>query len=155
MLEGSRTVTITTSSPAETEALAARLARALAAGDVVTVSGELGSGKTTFVRGACRALGVTRAVTSPTFTIGHRYEAEPDVSHLDLYRMAELQPEEWGDLEPYFEGAIAFVEWPEAGAGWLPPARVAVTLRHVDPEHRTIALASSDEGLLASISTEC
>src|SRR3954454_21934900 len=117
-------VRIETSSPEETEAVGALLARLLAPGDVVTISGELGSGKTTLVRGAARALGVTRAVTSPTFTIGHRYDADPDVSHLDLYRMAHMSPEEWGDLEPYFAGAIAFVEWPEAGKGWLPPARV-------------------------------
>ena len=148
-------VRITTASPGETEAVAARLARALRAGDVVTVSGELGSGKTTFVRGAARALGVTRAVTSPTFTIGHRYEADPDVSHLDLYRLARLSPEEWGDLEPYFAGAIAFVEWPEAGEGWLPPARAAVRLGHVDPEHRSIELESSDPGLLVSIGAGC
>jgi len=63
----------TSSSPAETEALAARVAERLRPGDVVTVSGELGSGKTTFVRGACRALGVSSPVTSPTYTIGRRY----------------------------------------------------------------------------------
>jgi tRNA threonylcarbamoyladenosine biosynthesis protein TsaE len=148
-------VRIVSSSPAETEALGARLARLLDPGDVVTISGELGTGKSTLVRGAARALGVTRAVTSPTFTIGHRYDADPDVSHLDLYRMTHLSPEEWGDLEPYFAGAIAFVEWPEAGAGWLPPARVAVTLGHVDPDHRTIELDSADEKLLASIDTAC
>jgi tRNA threonylcarbamoyladenosine biosynthesis protein TsaE len=142
---------IVTSSPAETESVAARLARLLAPGDVVTVSGDLGSGKTTFVRGAARALGVTRPVTSPTFTIGHRYDADPDVSHLDLYRMAQMSPEEWGDLEPYFAGAIAFVEWPEAGEGWLPPARVAVRLGHVDPAHRSIELESCEKDLLDSI----
>jgi tRNA threonylcarbamoyladenosine biosynthesis protein TsaE len=120
-------------------------------GDVVTISGELGAGKTTFVRGAARALGVTRAVTSPTFTIGHRYEGEVDVSHLDLYRMAQRSPEEWGDLEPYFAGAIAFVEWPEAGAGWLPPARVAARLGHVDPTHRWVELDSAEKSLLDSI----
>ena len=145
---------LTTSSPEETEAVAARLARALSPGDVVTVSGELGSGKTTFVRGAARALGVTRAVTSPTFTIGHRYEARPDVSHLDLYRLRDVSPEEWGDLEPYFVDAIAFVEWPEAAAGWLPPVRAAVRLGHVDPTHRTIEIESSQQGLLDSIISE-
>ena len=62
--------------------------RCLRAGDVVTVSGELGAGKTTFVRGACRALGVDRPVTSPTYTIGHRYDAPVPVAHLDLYRLA-------------------------------------------------------------------
>jgi tRNA threonylcarbamoyladenosine biosynthesis protein TsaE len=102
-----------------------------------------------------RALGVTRAVTSPTFTIGHRYAGDVDVSHLDLYRMAHLSPEEWGDLEPYFADAIAFVEWPDAGAGWLPTARVAVALAHVDPERRAIELSSADESLLASIGSAC
>ena len=98
-------------------------------GDVVTVSGELGSGKTTFVRGACRALGVARAVTSPTYTIGHRYHGERgEVSHLDLYRFDGRSAAEWGDLEPYFDDAIAFVEWPEAGAGVLPAPRFARAL---------------------------
>jgi tRNA threonylcarbamoyladenosine biosynthesis protein TsaE len=114
----------------ETEEIAARLARQLVPGDVVTVSGELGAGKTTFVRGACRALGVTAPVTSPTYTIGHRYEGDPDVSHLDLYRFTGVSSAEWGDLEPYFEDAIVFVEWPEAGAGGLPPVRAAVRIEH-------------------------
>ena len=106
------------SSAGETEELAARLARELVVGDVVGVSGELGSGKTTFVRGACRALGVTAPVTSPTYTIGHRYDGDPDVSHLDLYRFTGVSAAEWGDLEPYFDDAIVFVEWPEAaGSG--------------------------------------
>ena len=113
-------VELASSSPEETEAIAARLAAGLGPGDVVTVSGELGAGKTTFVRGACRALGVTGPVTSPTFTIGHRYEGRVAVSHLDLYRFASVSPAEWGDLEPYFEDAICFVEWPEAGAAALP-----------------------------------
>ena len=135
-------------SPAETEALAAALARELHAGDVVTVSGELGSGKTTFVRGACRALGITVPVTSPTFTIGHRYPNEPDVSHLDLYRFQGFSAAEWGDLEPYFEAAICFVEWPEAAAGALRPVRVEVRLSHVDPAHRLIRLESQEPSLL-------
>src|SRR5438132_2925405 len=120
-----------TSSAEETEALAAELAVRLAPGDVVTVSGELGSGKTTFVRGACQALGVRERVTSPTYTIGHRYHGtRGEVSHLDLYRFEGVSAAEWGDLEPYFEDAIAFVEWPEAGEGVLPPPRFAVRLRH-------------------------
>jgi tRNA threonylcarbamoyladenosine biosynthesis protein TsaE len=148
-------VRIETSSPEETEAIAARLARLLVAGDVVTISGDLGAGKTTFVRGAARALGVTRAVTSPTFTIAHRYDGDPAVSHLDLYRLAQMQPEEWGDLEPYFADSIAFVEWPEAGEGWLPAARVRVALAHVDPTHRTVELASEDGALLDTIAAAC
>ena len=135
-------------SPAETEAVAATLARELRVGDVVTVSGELGSGKTTFVRGACRALGVTVPVTSPTFTVGHRYPADPDVSHLDLFRFQGFSAAEWGDLEPYFDGAICFVEWPEAAVGALPPVRVEVRLSHVDPAHRDITLESPENALL-------
>jgi tRNA threonylcarbamoyladenosine biosynthesis protein TsaE len=142
-------VTLSSASAAETEAIAARLARGLRAGDVVTVSGELGTGKTTFVRGACRGLGIDAAVTSPTFTIGHRYQGTPDVSHLDLYRFQGFSPAEWGDLEPYFADAICFVEWPEAAADALPPVRLAVRLSHVDREQRTIELASADRQLLA------
>ena len=138
---------IRSASPAETEAVAAALAGELEAGDVVTVSGELGSGKTSFVRGACRALGITVPVTSPTFTIGHRYPKHPDVSHLDLYRFQGFSAAEWGDLEPYFLDAICFVEWPEAAAGALPPARVEVRLSHVDPARRLISVHSSDLSL--------
>jgi len=138
---------IDSASPAETEAVAAALAGELRACDVVTVSGELGSGKTTFVRGACRALGITVPVTSPTFTIGHRYPNDPDVSHLDLFRFQGFSAAEWGDLEPYFEDAICFVEWPEAAAGALPPVRAEVRLSHVDPARRLISLHSSDPSL--------
>ena len=130
-----------TSSPEETEALAAELADRLAAGDVVTVSGELWSGKTTFVRGACRALGVRERVTSPTYTIGHRYHGEHgEVSHLDLYRFEGVSAAEWGDLEPYFDNAIAFVEWPEAGEGVLPAPRFTVRLRHADGARRMVSI---------------
>ena len=130
-----------TGSPQETEAIAAELAGRLALGDVVTVSGDLGSGKTTFVRGACAALGVRERVTSPTYTIGHRYHGEQgEVSHLDLYRFQGVSSAEWGDLEPDFDDAIAFVEWPEAGAGVLPPARCSVSLRHAGGYHRMVSI---------------
>ena len=103
-----------TSDPSQTEALAAELAAGLAAGDVVLVEGELGAGKTTFVRGACRALGVGGVVTSPTFTIGQRYPATVPVSHLDLYRVADLGGEDPDLLADYIgPDRIAFVEWPE------------------------------------------
>jgi tRNA threonylcarbamoyladenosine biosynthesis protein TsaE len=139
---------LVSSSVGETERAAARLAAALAPGDVVTVSGELGSGKTTFVRGAARALGVEGPVTSPTFTIGHRYRGrELDVSHLDLYRYAGVSSAEWGDLEPYFEDALVFVEWPEAAGEGLPPVRAEVRLRHDGPERRTIEVEAQEDVL--------
>lgn len=129
-----------TSSPEETAALAADLAARLEAGDVVTVSGDLGAGKTTFVRGAARALGVTEPVSSPTFTLGHRYAARTPVAHLDLYRVQGLSAEEWGDLEPYFDDSVVFVEWPEHAGEWLPAPRAVVTLGHVDRSHRSITI---------------
>ncbi len=117
-------------------------------GDVVAVSGELGAGKTTFVRGACRALGVTQPVTSPTYTIGHRYEGRVPVSHLDLYRFESFGDADWGALEPYFEGAVVFVEWPEAAGGSLPAPRVRVRLSHVDERRRLIVLdGDADPGV--------
>jgi tRNA threonylcarbamoyladenosine biosynthesis protein TsaE len=145
---------VATASAEETEAVAARLAQLLQPGDVVTISGELGSGKTTFVRGACRAFGVSMPVTSPTFTIGHRYRGRVDVSHLDLFRFAGLSPAEWGDLEPYFEDAVVFVEWPEAGLDALPPARIAVRLEHAGGDRRTIEFAARESALLEAIRSE-
>jgi tRNA threonylcarbamoyladenosine biosynthesis protein TsaE len=133
-------VELESASPEETERIAGDLAERLETGDVVTVAGELGAGKTTFIRGACRALGIEGAVTSPTFTVGHRYEGDPEVSHLDLYRFAGVSPAEWGDLEPYFDDAICFVEWPEAAEGTLPPVRAAVTLRHANGNRRVISI---------------
>jgi tRNA threonylcarbamoyladenosine biosynthesis protein TsaE len=131
---------VVTASPEETEALAADLARRLRPGDVVAVSGELGAGKTTFVRGAARALGVAEPVSSPSFTIGHRYDAPVPVAHLDLYRLDGLDLAEWGDLEPYFEGTVVFVEWPEHAGDLLPRPRVRVTLGHVDASHRSVRI---------------
>lgn len=142
-------VELASASAGETERIAAALALRLEARDVATVSGELGVGKTTFVRGACRALGITAPVTSPTFTIGHRYEGgSVVVSHLDLYRFTEVSAAEWADLEPYFEDALVFVEWPEAGAAALPEPRLAVTLTHAGGDSRRILLASREEALI-------
>jgi tRNA threonylcarbamoyladenosine biosynthesis protein TsaE len=124
-----------TESPAETESLAAGLARDLRRGDVVLVSGELGAGKTTFVRGACRALGVTGPVTSPSFTIARRYDGDVPISHLDLYRLADLGAEDPALLaDELASDRIAFVEWPEVGAPvGLDPDRVVARVRL---EHR-------------------
>jgi tRNA threonylcarbamoyladenosine biosynthesis protein TsaE len=129
------------SSAAETERLAAELAAQLRPGDVVLVRGEMGAGKTTFVRGACRALGVPGPVTSPTFTIGQRYQgADGPIAHLDLHRLASLDDEDPALLADYLEpGAIAFVEWPDAGGGELADrAAYDVTLRHAGGDAREV-----------------
>jgi tRNA threonylcarbamoyladenosine biosynthesis protein TsaE len=124
-----------TISAAETEELGAQLGKTLRAGDVVLVEGDLGVGKTTFVRGACRALGVTTIVTSPTFTIGQRYPAPVPVSHLDLFRVPELAQEDPDLLADYLgPDTIAFVEWPPDGD--LDIAGIARIAARVRIEHR-------------------
>ena len=131
---------IETSSAAETEALGARIAARLQPGDVVVLSGELGTGKTTLVRGACRELGVSSPVTSPTFTIGQQYSGgRLPVSHLDLYRLQTLEGEDPALLEDYLrpEG-VAFVEWPAAGEGRIGLAALAVRLAHAGEERRRV-----------------
>ena len=139
-------------SPADTEAIAAEVASRLEPGDSVWLRGELGVGKTAFVRGAARGLGVAQPVTSPTYTVGNRYAANGvSVAHLDLYRSSGLTIEEWADLEPYFEDAIAFVEWPDAGAGLLPAPLVTVDIDHLQGDARLITLSCDDSGLLNAL----
>lgn len=131
---------VETNSAEETEALGARIAARLRPGDVVLLSGELGTGKTTLVRGACRALGVSDPVTSPTFTIGQRYGGgRLPVSHLDLYRLQSLEGEDPALLEDYLrpEG-VAFIEWPAAGSGRLGRPALEVRLAHEGEERRRI-----------------
>lgn len=132
--------TIETNSSAETEALGARIAERLGPGDLVLLSGDLGAGKTTLVRGACRALGFSGPVTSPTFTIGQRYEGgRLPVSHLDLYRLHDLEGEDPALLEDYLgPGSVAFVEWPGAGSGRLGRPALEVRLTYEGEERRRI-----------------
>jgi tRNA threonylcarbamoyladenosine biosynthesis protein TsaE len=107
----------------------------------VVLVGEMGAGKTTFVRGAARALGIEGPVTSPTFTIGRRYEdgALP-LAHLDLHRLASLDDEDPALLADYVNADhVAFVEWPEAAAGELDP-RARVRLEHAGADHRTVTI---------------
>jgi tRNA threonylcarbamoyladenosine biosynthesis protein TsaE len=131
---------IDTNGPEETESLGAQLAESLVDGDVVLIRGELGAGKTTLVRGAARALGVSDPVTSPTFSVGHRYRAgEITVSHLDLYRLAGLEHEDPELLADYLgTGQIAFVEWPKDGERELQGARMLVTLSHAGGDRRRV-----------------
>ena len=85
-------------------------------------------------------LGVMQPVTSPTYTIGHRYEGRVPVSHLDLSRFEGFGEAVGGALELYFDDAICFVEWPEAAGAALPDPRFRVQLRHVDESRRLIRI---------------
>jgi len=132
-------VTVESESAEQTEAAGAELARRLGPGDVVLISGELGSGKTTFVRGAARALGVEGPVTSPTFTIGHVLAGRLEVAHLDLYRLSDLSGEDRALLDDYLTPErIGFVEWP----GQAVIARVAARARleHAGGDRRRIEI---------------
>jgi tRNA threonylcarbamoyladenosine biosynthesis protein TsaE len=135
-------------SAAETEALGARLAERLRPSDVVIVSGEVGAGKTTLIRGACRALGIEEPVTSPTFTIGQRYHGgRMPVSHLDLYRLDSLESEDPALLDDYLDAdGVAFVEWPAAGAGRLGRPALEIRLRHLHGERRDVEIEWWPEG---------
>jgi tRNA threonylcarbamoyladenosine biosynthesis protein TsaE len=133
-----------TSSSEQTEALAAELAARLDPGDVVLVEGELGAGKTTFVRGACQALGVEGLVTSPTFTIGQRYPGRVPVAHLDLYRVADLDEEDPDLLSDYIgPDRVAFVEWPGgavARLAGLGHVAARVLIEHAGGDERTVTI---------------
>jgi tRNA threonylcarbamoyladenosine biosynthesis protein TsaE len=139
---------VQTIGPAETEALGAELASTLEDGDLVLVRGELGAGKTTLVRGAARALGVEDSVTSPTFSIGHRYRAGTrTVTHLDLYRLAGLEQEDPDLLADYLgPGRIAFVEWPKDEEAELEGARLIVTLSHDGGDRRRVDVLEQSSG---------
>jgi tRNA threonylcarbamoyladenosine biosynthesis protein TsaE len=120
----------------------ARLAERLSPGDVVLLSGELGAGKTTLIRGACRALGVEGPVTSPTFTIGQRYSGRMPVSHLDLFRLRTLEGEDPGLLDDYLgSDTIAFVEWPQAAEPLIERISHRVRIEHAGGDRRTIELS--------------
>ncbi len=129
-----------------TEAVGARLADRLHAGDVVLVSGELGAGKTTLIRGACRALGVREPVTSPTFTVGQLYAGRTgdrslEVAHLDLYRLSEIAGEDVAILDDYLgPQRIAFVEWPDVARDQLERVVATVRIDHAGGDRREIEI---------------
>jgi tRNA threonylcarbamoyladenosine biosynthesis protein TsaE len=129
-------------SAVETEAVGARVAGRLAAGDIVVVSGEVGAGKTTLIRGACRALGIEEPVTSPTFTIGQRYGGgRLPVSHLDLYRLEDLEGEDPALLDDYLgPDGVAFVEWPAVGVERLGRPALEIRLEHVTGDSRRLEI---------------
>jgi len=134
---------IETDSANATEEAAAELARRLRPGDIVLVAGELGTGKTTFVRGACRALGIDDAVTSPTFTIGHIYggNGAPEVAHLDLYRLESLAGEDPALLDDYVTPErITFVEWPGIAEPAIDRVAARVTLEHRGGDRRVLTI---------------
>ena len=128
-------------SPQHEEALANLMYGVQSRKGFIVLTGEVGTGKTTFVRGACRALRVSEPVTSPSFTIGHLYHGRVPVSHIDLFRLDSLAGEDPGLLEDYLgPQTIAFIEWPGAAAPAIDPDRIAmrVLLEHLGGDRRRV-----------------
>ncbi|BAQ08933.1 ATP-binding protein [Bacillus sp. OxB-1] len=123
----------------ETEAIAERLASLLAPPDVILLEGDLGAGKTTFTKALARALGVTRTVNSPTFTILKQYEGRHPLNHLDVYRLADSE-EDLGWDELFYGDAISVVEWAHLIEDDLPSDRLEIRIAHKGEESRTITL---------------
>lgn len=127
------------------EGLAAIVARALRPGDVVVLSGEVGSGKTTFVRAAAGSLGVAERVTSPTYQLARSYEGAINgrrvvVNHLDLYRLEEIEAGDALELDDYLDPrAVTFVEWADPALGVLESPTV-IRLSHRTPATRRVSL---------------
>jgi tRNA threonylcarbamoyladenosine biosynthesis protein TsaE len=139
-----QSVELESHSAGETERAAGEVAEGLRAGDVVLITGEVGTGKTTFVRGACEALRVTERVTSPSFVIGRTYAGRIPVSHIDLFRLETLEGEDPALLSDYLTpDSVAFVEWPEAAGSELEPERVALQVRlaHLGGDRRRVEAA--------------
>ncbi|ADU28643.1 tRNA (adenosine(37)-N6)-threonylcarbamoyltransferase complex ATPase subunit type 1 TsaE [Evansella cellulosilytica] len=130
------------SSIEETTQLAEKLATHLAKGDVVTLEGDLGAGKTSFTKGLAKGLGVTRNVNSPTFTIIKEYEGKHMMLyHMDAYRVEE-EYEDLG-LEEYFEGeGVTVIEWPSMIAEQLPQERLSIHIQYTGETTRNIVITA-------------
>ncbi len=133
--------------PDETMMVGEVLGRSLRAGDVVCLYGELGSGKTVFVKGVARALGIAeRDITSASFTIIAEYRTSPPLAHIDLYRIEKAEELTGIGLRDYMGGdTVAVIEWAERAADELPETRIDVYLERISENEREITIERSDE----------
>ena len=133
--------TLITASPEETISLGKKMAKSLKRGDVVSLIGELGSGKTTLIQGICNGLGVKGYVTSPTFVMVNIYQGKVPVYHLDLFRLRGVQDLEGIGYEDYVYGqGVCLIEWGEKIRGLLPLTRIEVQLKRLGPGKRRITI---------------
>src|SRR5437879_3802475 len=132
---------LVTSSAEETDATGERLGATLGAGDVVALSGELGAGKTVFVQGLVRALGVTTGATSPTFVLVNEYRGRLPVHHVDAYRTGSLtELMDFGLLDLIGGDGVTLVEWADRAEPLMPPRTVRVRIDGVGDEPRAITI---------------
>ncbi|MBE6365979.1 MAG: tRNA (adenosine(37)-N6)-threonylcarbamoyltransferase complex ATPase subunit type 1 TsaE [Lentisphaerae bacterium] len=135
---------IITYSEAETENAAFELAKKLSPGCVLTLNGDLGAGKTVFARGFARGLGVTEAVSSPTYTIAQEYSLPGGnrLYHLDLYRISSAESALAFGVDEFFDDpkGFALVEWPERIGNVIPDDAIKISIRHLDENSREISI---------------
>ncbi len=132
--------------PEQTRAIAAALAPALAVGDLLVLTGDLGAGKTCFAQGLGVGLGIDEPITSPTFTLANRYRGRLVLHHLDVYRLSSEADAADLDLGELVETGVVVIEWGDRIAGLLPPGHLVVRLRYPDLEPDLEAAASFDDG---------
>ena len=136
------TIELVTRAPDETRDVGAALAGLMGPGDVVSLTGDLGAGKTAFVQGAARALGVTEPVTSPTFVLVREYRGDVPIRHVDVYRLQRVQEVlDLGFEDLVDAGGVAFIEWGDVVEALLPDSHIRVELRAGDDDHRTIGVS--------------
>lgn len=133
------TYTITLNSPEKTEAFAETLAYLLEPGDLLTLEGGLGAGKTTFTKGLAKGLGIQRMVNSPTFTILKQYSGRLELNHFDVYRL-ENSDEDIGFDEFFNSEAVSVVEWATFIEEYLPKERLEITINRQSEQGRKITL---------------
>jgi tRNA threonylcarbamoyladenosine biosynthesis protein TsaE len=141
------TIDLVTDGPQATTAVGAALAPILRPGDVVSLTGDLGAGKTTLVQGAARGLGVEEAVLSPTFTLVREYRGSVPVYHLDVYRLDRIQDViDLGFEEIIDRGGVVFIEWGDAIEALLPDSHLQVELTLFDGDDNGRRLAITGRG---------
>ncbi|WP_223634914.1 tRNA (adenosine(37)-N6)-threonylcarbamoyltransferase complex ATPase subunit type 1 TsaE [Planococcus sp. 4-30] len=133
------TYTIILNSPEETEVLAATLADLLEPGDLLTLEGDLGAGKTTFTKGLAKGLEIQRMVNSPTFTILKQYSGRLELNHFDVYRL-ENSDEDIGFDEFFSSEAVSVVEWARFIEDYLPKERLEITINRQSEQGRKLTL---------------
>ncbi|MFQ5770313.1 MAG: tRNA (adenosine(37)-N6)-threonylcarbamoyltransferase complex ATPase subunit type 1 TsaE [bacterium] len=122
---------IISNSPAETQRIGEQWGRSLQPGSVVALFGELGSGKTTFIKGVCRGLNVIDEITSPSFTLIHEYTGKIPIYHFDFYRIENIREIlELGCEDYFYRAGICLIEWADRVTDFLPSKRIEIYLKH-------------------------